>query len=241
MKIVKKVTTSRGKTDDCLWYLIQSVDGEGNLAGLGYFETRMRVGKYPWNKGLKGIHLSPDSEFKKGNIPWIEGKTKENNDVVQKMFSEGRMGKDNPMYNKHYSCSKETKIKIGNKNHLNTKSYFIKNPEKRKQGFLKTYIPPLNQLQLFDIIQKSFPNETIELEYCPLGLSRILDIAIPKFKIDIEYDDRNHDSVKGKKNDEIRNKELKNKGWIVFRIKEKEYSDITINPLIQRIGEIVNE
>ncbi len=27
-----------------------------------------------WNKGLKGIHLSPKSEWKKGNIPWIQGK-----------------------------------------------------------------------------------------------------------------------------------------------------------------------
>lgn len=27
-------------------------------------------GHEPWNKGLKGIHLSPETEFKKGSVPW---------------------------------------------------------------------------------------------------------------------------------------------------------------------------
>ena len=28
----------------------------------------------PWNKGLKGIHISPTTEFKKGNIAWNKDK-----------------------------------------------------------------------------------------------------------------------------------------------------------------------
>lgn len=28
------------------------------------------VGRSPWNKNLKGIHLSPQSEFKAGDVPW---------------------------------------------------------------------------------------------------------------------------------------------------------------------------
>ena len=32
------------------------------------------LGRAPWNKGLKGIHLNPSGEFKKGHIPWIKGK-----------------------------------------------------------------------------------------------------------------------------------------------------------------------
>lgn len=31
--------------------------------------TRFSPGHIPWNKGMKGIHLSPGSEFKKGRIP----------------------------------------------------------------------------------------------------------------------------------------------------------------------------
>lgn len=36
----------------------------------GRFEKR----NIPWNKNLKGIHLSPNSEFKKGQKPWNIGK-----------------------------------------------------------------------------------------------------------------------------------------------------------------------
>jgi len=33
-----------------------------------------KKGQVPWNKGVKGIHLSPKSEFKKGNRPYNTGK-----------------------------------------------------------------------------------------------------------------------------------------------------------------------
>ena len=36
--------------------------------------TKFCKGMSPWNKGEKGLHLSPDTEFKKGNKPWTTGK-----------------------------------------------------------------------------------------------------------------------------------------------------------------------
>lgn len=35
------------------------------------------LGQEAWNKGRKGTHLSPDSEFKKGHKTWNKGLTKE--------------------------------------------------------------------------------------------------------------------------------------------------------------------
>lgn len=35
-------------------------------------------GHIPWNKGVKGIHLSPETEFKKGNLPKINYRKGEN-------------------------------------------------------------------------------------------------------------------------------------------------------------------
>ena len=40
--------------------------------------------KNVWNKGLKGIHLNPSTEFKKGMKPWNLGK-KWNNESKEKM------------------------------------------------------------------------------------------------------------------------------------------------------------
>lgn len=63
----------------------------------------MPKGQIPWNKNLKGIHLSPKSEFKKGSIPWIKGK-KHSEDTKLKL-SERRMGT---------TLSEEIKDKISN-------------------------------------------------------------------------------------------------------------------------------
>jgi len=42
---------------------------KGKYQGFG-----LKKGNILWNKGLKGIHLSPNSEFKKGNISPLKGK-----------------------------------------------------------------------------------------------------------------------------------------------------------------------
>lgn len=47
------------------------------MSGVRSGNTRFKQGHRPWNKDLKGIHLSPHSEFKKGTAPrnkkeWIK-------------------------------------------------------------------------------------------------------------------------------------------------------------------------
>lgn len=48
-------------------------------------------GRIPWNKGTKGIHLSPESEFKKGKPSWNKGLTKETDERVRKMGEQTRI------------------------------------------------------------------------------------------------------------------------------------------------------
>lgn len=43
---------------------------KANDDSLRMFGNEFASGNTPWNKGKKGIHLSPMSEFKKGSQPW---------------------------------------------------------------------------------------------------------------------------------------------------------------------------
>jgi hypothetical protein len=36
---------------------------------------RFPSGNTPWNKGMAGLHLSPDTQFVAGSVPWNKGKT----------------------------------------------------------------------------------------------------------------------------------------------------------------------
>ena len=70
----------------CLHYLPNCLLKEGRrfcsrkCRSIGLKGVRLNTGKShfkkgsePWNKNVKGIHLSPKSEFKKGVIPWNNG------------------------------------------------------------------------------------------------------------------------------------------------------------------------
>lgn len=52
-------------------------------------KRRKEVGQRIWNKGMKGIHLSPKTEFKKGIISWMKGKkhTKETKLKISKVLT----------------------------------------------------------------------------------------------------------------------------------------------------------
>lgn len=38
-------------------------------------KTMFKKGHATWNKGMRGVHFSPNTEFKKGQKPWNTGKT----------------------------------------------------------------------------------------------------------------------------------------------------------------------
>ena len=51
-------------------------------------------GNKPWNKQLKGIHLSPGSEFKKGMPPWNKGRIFSPNKEIREIVRDTQAFKD---------------------------------------------------------------------------------------------------------------------------------------------------
>jgi len=60
--------------------------------GLWVSPMKGKKGHPAWNKGLKGIHLNPKTEFKKGNIPWNKGLTKKTDSRIQKSIETWKKG-----------------------------------------------------------------------------------------------------------------------------------------------------
>ena len=69
---------------------------KGSYAGFGFKEKHK-----PWNKGKKGIHLSPATEWQKGVDPWNKGTT-------------GMQGPNSHSIKKGQHLSAETEFKKGN-------------------------------------------------------------------------------------------------------------------------------
>lgn len=76
------------------------------MSNKGYFKK----GHTPWNKGLKGIHLSPNTEFKKGientgnnHKSWKGGVQKPKNDCVYLWSgNKKRIRRPRAIYEEHY-------------------------------------------------------------------------------------------------------------------------------------------
>lgn len=83
------------------------------LKGYRYYpQTELKKGIHPQTEIKKGQHLSPETEFKKGLIPWIKGRS-HSSETIRKI-SEKLRGKS--PWNKGKTCSENTKRKISEAN-----------------------------------------------------------------------------------------------------------------------------
>jgi len=67
---------------------------------------RFKKGHKSWNKGLKGIHLSPKTEFKEGNVPWNVGITNEESHV----YKNGKSKYICKNCNKHFEAYEKERV-----------------------------------------------------------------------------------------------------------------------------------
>lgn len=151
-------------------------------------------------------------------------------------------GERNPMYNKNHKT--ETKIRISQIK----KEFFIKYPEKsinsiiarnyKKQENKKGGYISKNQIKIYQIIKKEFPDAKLNYPIITKDTVYFADVGIPSLKLDIEYDGYYWHNNKLK---EIqRDKNIENVGWKIIRIKEEKFNKIIINEgLIKHIKLII--
>lgn len=202
----------------------------------------------------KGRHLSPNTEFKKGNISWNEGKK-------LPQFS----GKNHPRYGKHHT--EETKLKIS----LSRRGKYLSKETLRKiSKALKGRKISKEQIEKFKLFRKNqvlpLKDSSIEIKiqdflkilgiefYSHFWVSNIenryqCDIFIPSIKTVIECDgDYWHGNpkifndnklteriLKQREKDKIRTKQLLEKGYKVIRLWENEIRKMELDDFKNKI------
>lgn len=199
-------------------------------------ETRMKrinCGEITiWNKGLKGIHLSPNTEYKKGSVPWSKGKhirlnnnqaprkkgykiradSKTHSEETRKKMSESHKGK---------LLSEEQKKKIGDSNRGQKRSDGFK--EECRIRRLKQVLPQ-KDTTIERILQSELnKNNILYKKHVPiLGICQP-DIVFPEKKVVVFVDgDYWHNLPKRIESDKRQNIILKENGWEVLRFWEHE-------------------
>ena len=195
-------------------------------------------GNIPWNKGIEGIHLSPESEFKEGLIPWNKDKKnpylKSTIEAMSKAKKGLHISKDTEFkkgftpWNKGlkgcYILSKKHKQNISE----SMKEMLLKNPE-RLRKILTRRIPTSLEEKFQKIIDK------YNLPYKYVGNGKFfIERYNPDFintnheKIAIEvyaryYKKRNHKNVERWK--EERQKIFNKYGWKILYFNEVEVNE----------------
>lgn len=151
-------------------------------------------------------------------------------------FKIGHKDYNTPETRKKNSLRMKIKWRDDKKYSSKMKNFFLNNPEKhplrkfiekrKKQGLSQGFISS-QQEKVYVILKKEFSNIEFELEY-PIKQSKsnrhyYLDIAVPKYKIDIEYDGQRWHLNKDK--DAKRDDELRRKGWVIFRVNHYNFKE----------------
>jgi len=131
-------------------------------------------------------------------------KAYKNKNIKQKHFDNTPRGKNHPMFGKKHKEDSINKIRKSCKLAWNDE---MKNKQKQRMlngqaAYCNKFIknPSKPQFELFKLIKEIYPNS--ELNFQILNYS--IDIAIPKFKLAIEYDKR-------------RQREVESLGWKFIR------------------------
>jgi very-short-patch-repair endonuclease len=136
---------------------------------------------------------------------------------VKKKMREG--AQENPMKFSFWSGKK-------NPEHSKwVKEFYKKHPEKHPLRILaRNGRVSKPQKELFFILKQIYSNA--KLNYKIPNTSRFADVGIPSLKIDYEYDEPYWHQ--DKKQDSIRDKELKKEGWQTIRINEKALNQLLV-------------
>ena len=140
-------------------------------------------------------------------------------------------GSKNPMYGRTHN--KEVKLKMSQIR----KEFLTKYPEKsinsiivqnyKKQKNKKGGYISKNQLKIYNILKKEFSDVKLNYPIMTDDTVYFADVGIPSLKLDIEHDGSYwHNKLK----DNMRDKNIKNVGWRIVRIKEKEFNKILLYP-----------
>lgn len=221
--------------------------GDLNVIKNPEIKEKARQGiKKAWKEGKfdkamllrKGKHYSPETEFKKGMIPWRKGKTKKNCEtliqsskkqsiIMKRLYKEGKLIPPNlgkKFSKEHRTKLSETKKRLYAEGKLNIYNP-IKNSsiEKKIQNFLK-------KLKI----------DFLTHQHIKIKHGYLVDILIPCMNVVVECDgDYFHGNInkysiltekqeKQKQKDKIRTKELIEKGFRVIRLWEREIKKMNI-------------